>query len=224
MKPSKKKLATKHRGTRQPSAPRTKASIKQRPTRSAVPAATKKKETRPKARRRPTAAKAPAPVQETPAELPGFAQEILKELRTLQAAVLPKVRASRGNDDGLDSATTSIRRLLSDYLERDHETLLHDLVLARQSLTDPQRLDPAAALVLVDRLIKRLGGLEFSARELDFVDPAIHEIKAERCLERLPDEVVAESLRPGIRSRNGAVIAKAWIAINRRSAHESARD
>jgi hypothetical protein len=158
------------------------------------------------------------------AEFAAFAEEVLKELRKLQAAVMPKTRRPRAADEGLESATNSIRRVLSDCFERDHESLLLDLIRARQELADPERRDPTAALRHLDGVIDRLGALEFSARPRDFVDPAIHEVRAERRVNGLPEGVVAESLRPGFRSRSGVVILKAWVAVNRRSGDESARD
>jgi hypothetical protein len=154
---------------------------------------------------------------------PPFVEEVLRELRALRAAVVPKDRGPSGEDGGLESAVDSLRRLLSELLETNHEAVLRELVLIRLAIADPAHLDLVAALGQLDRLMDRLGAMEFSARKLDFVDPTIHEIKGERHAVGLPDGVVAEGLRPGFRSASGVVLTKAWVAVNRRIADEPSR-
>jgi hypothetical protein len=152
-----------------------------------------------------------------------FAEDILRELRAIRAAVAPKDRRPSGEEGGLGSAVDSLRRLLSELLERNHEVVLRELVPLRLAIADPEHLNPSAALRQIDQLMDRLGAIEFSAQRLDFVDPAIHEIKGERHEAGLPDGVVAECLRPGFRSAGGVVLTKAWVAVNRRTAHEPSR-
>jgi hypothetical protein len=157
------------------------------------------------------------------ASQPPSVDDLLRELRAIRAAVAPKGRASSGPGGELESAVDSLRRLLSELLERDHEAVLSELAPIRHALADPQHQEPAVALAGIDRLMSRLGATRFTAQKLDFVDPAIHAIKAELRLGGLPDGVVAESLRPGFRSASGVVLAKAWVAVNRRPADEPAR-
>lgn len=167
--------------------------------------------------------KAPAKLPASEVARPPFADDLLRELRAIRAAVATKDRRPSGEEDGLGSAVDSMRRLLSELLERNHDAVLRELVPIRLAVADPERLDPAAALVRIDRLMDRLGAIQFSAQKLDFVDPAIHEIKGERHVAGLPDGVVAESLRPGFRSASGVVLTKAWVAVNRRPADEPSR-
>jgi hypothetical protein len=154
---------------------------------------------------------------------PPFAEEILCELRAVRAAVAPKDRHASDEEGGLASAVDSMRRLLSELLERNHEAVLRDLVPIRLALADSRHLDPAAAVGRLDQLMDRLGAIAFSAQKLDFVDPVIHEIKGERHEAGLPEGVVAESLRPGFRSASGVVLTKAWVAVNRRPGDEPSR-
>jgi molecular chaperone GrpE (heat shock protein) len=72
----------------------------------------------------------------------------------------------------------------------------------------------------MDRLLDRLGATSFSAAKLEFVDPAIHDVTAERRVAGVPDGVVVETLRAGWRSASGALVAKACVAVNRRPSHE----
>jgi len=153
-----------------------------------------------------------------------FADDSLRELRAIRAAVEPRAHRPPGEEGELGSAVDSMRRLLSELLERNHESVLRELVPIRLAVADPQQSDRAAALAQIDRLMDRLGAIQFSAQKLDYVDPAIHEIKGERHVVGLPDGVVAESLRPGFRSASGVVLTKAWVAVNRRPADESSRD
>ncbi len=170
---------------------------------------------------KPTAVAAQKPSPE-PAR-PAFAEDILRELRGIRSAVTPKQARAEEADAGLESAVDSLRRLLSELLERDHEAILRELVQVHLALTDSPSAAPRSALERVDRLMDRLGAIRFSARELDFVDPLIHEIRAERQKSSLPDGLVAEGLRPGFRTANGVVLAKTWVAVNRRPEHEPAR-
>ncbi len=165
--------------------------------------------------------KGAAPASE--AAPPPLAEQILRELRTIRAALAPRDHGPADEEGGLGPAVDSMRRLLSELLERNHETVLRDLVAIRLALADSRHPDPAVALGRVDQLMDRLGAIEFSAQKLEFVDPAIHEIKGERHEAGLPDGVVAESLRPGFRSASGVVLAKAWVAVNRRPGDEPPR-
>jgi len=214
---------TRHSTVRKALPPRTAARANKPSGRPAAPAkASKPAGSKPRRRLAPVKARAGSSASEV-APTP-FADDILRELRAIRAAVAPRDHRPSGEDGGLGSAVDSMRRLLSELLERDHDAVLRELVPIRLAVADPQRLDLAAALRQIDRLMDRLGAIQFSAQKLDYVDPAIHEIKGERHVVGLPDGVVAESLRPGFRSASGVVLTKAWVAVNRRPADESSRD
>lgn len=168
--------------------------------------------------RSPTFVKRATPEREWPA----FAAEILRELAAIRSAVAPKQVGSQGADAALESAVDSMRRLLSELLESDHEAILRDLAHLRLAVADPHA-SAQVALERIDRLMDHLGAIPFSAQKLDFVDPLIHEVKAERRISTLPEGVIAEGLRPGFRTARGVVVAKAWVAVNRRPADEPSR-
>jgi hypothetical protein len=146
-------------------------------------------------------------------------EEILGELQALRTAVTAASASSRTPDHvdaDLESGVDSMRRLLSELIERRMDSLLGELTDIRQILADPLRSDPAAALSRLDRILDRLGATSFSASPMEFVDPAIHDVAAEKRVAGVPDGVVVETLRAGWRSASGALIAKACVAVNRR--------
>lgn len=154
-------------------------------------------------------------------------REILEEVRALRTAVLEasSQRSPAADADGdLEVEMDSMRRLLSEWMERRMDQLLEELAAIRDAISDPERVDPAAGLRLIDELFDRLGASQFTAGNLDFVDPAIHEIVAERNLATVPDGAVVETLRPGLRGVGGGLVRKARVAVNRRGSHEPARD
>ena len=222
MKPPKVHRPTRHSTVRRAPPPRIAAPAKAPSGRPAAPAIPGQPAgTRPRRRLSPAKVRATSPASEVAP--PPFAEDILRELRAIRTAVAPGAHRPSGEDGELGAAVDSLRRLLSELLERNHESVLRELVPIRLAVADPQRWDPAATLRQIDRLMDRLGAIQFSAQKLDFVDPAIHEIKGERHVAGVPDGVVAESLRPGFRSASGVVLTKAWVAVNRRPADESSR-
>jgi molecular chaperone GrpE (heat shock protein) len=149
-------------------------------------------------------------------------REILDEVRALRTAMLdtassPLPASSSHADGDLESAVAAMRRLLSEWMERHTEQFLRELSAIRDTMADPNRLDATDSLRRIDRLFERLGASPFSPRKLDFVDPAIHEIVAERNLSDVPEGVVVETLRPGLRAPGGVMICKARVAVNRRN-------
>jgi hypothetical protein len=152
-------------------------------------------------------------------------REILEEIRALRAVVAASAPASvraADADADLESAVDSMRRLLSEYQERRTDQWLQELAAIRETIADPLGADPAEGLRRIDLLFDRLGAIPFSARYLDFVDPAIHEVAAERSRADIPDGVVVETLRPGLRGGGGGLICRARVAVNRRGLHEPA--
>lgn len=157
----------------------------------------------------------------------GVSREILEEVRALRTAVfeaLPRRSPVADADGDLEVEMDSMRRLLSEWMERRTDQFLEELAAIRDVISDPDRMDPAAGLRLIDDLVDRLGASQFTVENLDFVDPAIHEIVAERKLANVPDGAVVETLRPGLRGVGGRLVRKARVAVNRRESHEPAGD
>jgi hypothetical protein len=87
-------------------------------------------------------------------------REILEEVRALRAAVLEVSlrRSSAPDADGdLEVEIDSMRRLLSEGMERRTDQLLEELASIRDAISDPKRADPAVGLRLIDDLFDRLG-------------------------------------------------------------------
>jgi hypothetical protein len=165
------------------------------------------------------------PVASTEPELvaSGAHHEILEEIRALRAVVTTSGSAARAGadaDDDLESAVDSMRRLLSEFLERRTDQFLEELAAVRNEIARPARGEAAEALRRIDGLLDRWGASSFSASKLDYVDPAIHEVVAERNVPGMPDGVVVETLRPGMRGGGGRLLCKAQVAVNWKGAHE----
>jgi hypothetical protein len=144
---------------------------------------------------------------------------VLREVRALRALVAPTAPrpSGVGVDQELDGAVDSLRRLLSELLERKLGALAGDLVAIRRALTEGEPgMDVASAVARLDQVLDRLGVTQYAATRLDYVDPAIHDVVAERRVEQMPDGVVVETLRKGFRSATGLLIAKAGVAVNRK--------
>jgi molecular chaperone GrpE (heat shock protein) len=157
----------------------------------------------------------------------GVNREILEEVKALRTAVLEafsRRSPAAGADGDLELEMNSMRRLLSECMERRTDQFLEELAAILDVFSDPERVDSTEGLRLIHDLFDRLGASQFTVENLDFVDPAIHEIVAERKLTNVPDGAVVETLRPGLRGVGGGLIRKARVAVNRRESHEPARD
>jgi molecular chaperone GrpE (heat shock protein) len=128
----------------------------------------------------------------------------------------PRAGVADDADAELESAVDSMRRLFCEFIERRTDSLLAEVGSIREAVASPRGMDPAVVLDRFDALLDRFGAVRFTAERLDFIDPAIHEVAAERNLVDLPDGVIVETLRPGLRSSSGAVVWKARVAINRK--------
>jgi molecular chaperone GrpE (heat shock protein) len=140
---------------------------------------------------------------------------LLLEIRLLREAL--DFTASRTRTPGSPSETeiTAVRRLLGDLIDARMEDLLADLVSVRVSL--PAGADGLADAVRgIDALIEKMGATRFEAEAMDFPDPLIHAVTAERRIDGAPDGVIVETVRPGYRAGHGAILAKACVAVNRR--------
>jgi len=114
-----------------------------------------------------------------------------------------------------DAEVDALRRTVNDLLERRLESVVRDLVALRNIVAALTGADEA--LAAADALLSRLGAIRYDAQRLDHVDPLIHAVSREMHEADLPEGVVAASLRPGFRTSRGVVLAKAQVAVNRRS-------
>jgi hypothetical protein len=161
----------------------------------------------------------PAPVAAAPVRASGVALEagvaerILKDIAALRELLAPKPVAS--GDAAIESSVDSLRRLLTELIESRLEGVAVKVAAVRL-LASTVRADPRL-LELIDGLMTELGAVRFEAQRLDYVDPLIHRITAERSDASAPDGVVLETLQPGFRTARGLVAAKAEVTVNRRS-------
>jgi molecular chaperone GrpE (heat shock protein) len=120
-------------------------------------------------------------------------------------------------DETLDAAAISIRRLLSELSEQRIEAVLSRIVALRSAVEGLDSPHSAAVLAGFDRLLEDLGAVRYVANPLDHLDPLIHTVAEERERADAPNGVVVDTLRPGFRSPRGIVLAKARVAVNRRT-------
>jgi len=137
--------------------------------------------------------------------------ETVQRLEDLSARLPPRSTAS--GDAALEGAVDSLRRLLSELLEEHSETLTQALVAVRGNLARGAVKDAASGL---DKVLGDLGAMSFEAERLDYLDPAIHEVRAERHEAAAPDGVIVATLAPGWRTARGMVAQRAAVAVNRR--------
>ena len=157
----------------------------------------------------PTAA-ADAATHET---LIGIRAAIEELQSTVARLVTPPTRADNVVEDGVDS----LRRLISDLLERRLESVVKEVAGIRAVLPGAGAAVPPGALERIDGLLRDLGAVTFEAAPMDYFDPLIHLQVAEANQADKPDGVVLQTVRPGCRAARGTVVAKACVTVNRRS-------
>ena len=146
---------------------------------------------------------------------------ILQELRDVRAMVEQAVPQPRSTDTSaadpiLEGAADSLRRLLSDLIERRMESVVRDLVDVRREATAAAS-DPRRIAERVDQVLESLGTVKFEGQRFDALDPLIHVAVEERHENGVPDGVILETRRPGFRTGRGLVVCKAAVAVNRRA-------
>ena len=137
--------------------------------------------------------------------------ETVQRLEALTARLPPRPTVS--GDTALEGTVDSLRRLLSELLEERSEILTQALVAVRGNLARGAAKDAASGL---DKVLEDLGAMSFEAERLDYLDPAIHEVRAERHEAAAPDGVIVATLAPGWRTARGVVAQRAAVAVNRR--------
>lgn len=110
----------------------------------------------------------------------------------------------------------ALRRVLNDLMEARLNDVIRELVNIRNTAASAG----AAARHIteqMDTLLADLGAQKFEAERLEHVDPLIHTVTREVHDAHLPDGVVTETIRPGFHTGHGIVVAKALVAVNRRT-------
>ena len=144
-------------------------------------------------------------------------EAILAGLRGLKGMLEPLVARPGEPDAALEIAVDSLRRFLSELLERRLESVVQDLVEMRREVVATTEGNRERALARIDRLLCDLGVLRFEAEPMDVVDPLIHRVTAERRDDGVPDGLILEAAQPGFRSARGLVLSKAAVVVNRRA-------
>ena len=110
----------------------------------------------------------------------------------------------------------ALRRVLNDVMEARMNDVIRELVAIRNTSAAAGG-DARRVTEHMDTLLADLGAMKFEAERLEHVDPLIHTVTREVSDARLPDGVVVETIRPGFHTGHGIVVAKALVAVNRRS-------
>lgn len=152
------------------------------------------------------------PAKKTAEQPANVCHQILKELKSLQTAVNKNTQVV-SPDAALEIGVDSIRRLLSELMEQRTESILGELVAIRYAIGDSD----IEASARIDKLLTQLGAIKYSAQSMNYVDPLIHSVVAERDKPDLPDGVIVSTIRPGYRTGRGVILGKALVAVNRRS-------
>lgn len=169
---------------------------------------------------KPLAPKAAKPV--TPAKLgatppsstPNSGSEALRQEITALRAQLARHMApvASGSMEEVDA----LRRVLNDLMEARMNDVIRELVTIRNSAASAGG-EARRIVEQMDALLADLGAMKFEAERLEHVDPLIHSAAREISDASLPDGIIIETLRPGFHTSRGIVVAKALVAVNRRS-------
>lgn len=107
----------------------------------------------------------------------------------------------------------AIRRVIADILEARMFAVLQKLAALRQSVP----LDASELANRVDVILEDLGAIRFTAERIEHLDPVIHEVGKEVHETQVPDGVIVSTIRPGWRTAQGQILARAVVSLNRRT-------
>lgn len=177
------------------------------------------KQTTVEVRREPPAAdartaKPPIPTGQAPE---AATQKILAELASLRQMVEKICAPPPSADASLESSVDSMRRLLTELLESRMEPMIVEIAAIRSLAASGSKGKTRSVVDRLDLLLNDLGAVRFEARRLDYFDPLIHQVIAERHDADAPDRVILETVVPGYRTGRGQVVAKAGVTINVRT-------
>jgi molecular chaperone GrpE (heat shock protein) len=116
---------------------------------------------------------------------------------------------------GSDEEYDALRRLVNDLLERRMERVIRELMEIRGAAA--ALAGGAAVTEALESLLERLGAVRFDGQRLDHVDPLIHAVSRETHNPDLADGVITAALGCGFRTARGVILAKAQVAVNRRT-------
>ena len=157
----------------------------------------------------PKAPTAVTPVKATDEALESLRQEVTALRAQLSRHMAPVTTGTLEEVDAL-------RRVLNDVMEARMNDVIRELVAIRNTSAAAGG-DARRVTEHMDTLLADLGAMKFEAERLEHVDPLIHTVTREVSDARLPDGVVVETIRPGFHTGHGIVVAKALVAVNRRS-------
>ena len=169
---------------------------------------------------KPPAAAAPPrnePTTRGGAETAALLASLKDQLAAIRALVERSAAPAAAPAAGWAEETDAIRRLLNDLMERKMESVIRDVVPVRNDAASVSGDVGQRVTRQLDELLGRLGAVRFEAQRLDQVDVLIHGVAREVHEAQLPDGAIVETLRPGYRTGRGVVVAKALVAVNRRT-------
>ena len=144
-------------------------------------------------------------------------QAILAELASLRRMLERLSAPPPSADAALESSVDSMRRLLTELLESRMDPVIAEVAAVRSLAASETKGRIRSVVDRLDLLLNDLGAVRFEAQRLDYYDPLIHQVLAERHDADAPDRVILETVVPGYRTSRGRVVAKAGVAINRRA-------
>ena len=166
------------------------------------------------------------PTTETPAAAPPIpgaqapeatTPAVLAELASIRRMVESLSAPPPSADASLESSVDSMRRLLTELLESRLDPVIAEIAAIRSLAASETKGRIRAVVDRLDLLLNDLGAVRFEAQRLDYYDPLIHQVLAERHDADAPDRVILETVVPGYRTCRGQIVAKAGVAINRRA-------
>ena len=156
----------------------------------------------------------PAPRARRAAAPPAPPGEALQAIRALHALVQSRLPEPVHGERALEDSVDSLRRLLSELIEARTESVARDVAALRGLAVKTK--SEQGIVDAIDALLARLGAIRFEARRLDFVDPLIHRVVAERADAGAADGVIVSAMQPGYKTARGIVLARADVIVNRR--------
>ena len=104
-----------------------------------------------------------------------------------------------------------------ELLEARMDPVIAEVAAVRSLAASETKGKVRAVVDRLDLLLNDMGAVRFEAQRLDYFDPLIHQVIAERHDLNAPDHVILETVIPGYHTGRGQVIAKAGVTINRRA-------
>ncbi|MEI8140389.1 MAG: hypothetical protein WCI03_11045 [bacterium] len=146
--------------------------------------------------------------------IPSAGTEALRQEITALRTQISRLMApvTTGSIEEVDA----LRRVLNDLMEARMNDVIRELVTIRNSAASAGG-EARRIAEQMDALLSDLGAMKFEAERLEHVDPLIHTVCREVSDASLADGIIVETLRPGFHTPRGIVVAKALVAVNRRS-------